>query len=46
VSRRLAHGAAGLADAYLFGVDGQRAADGLAPGPSSEGPGVAIAGRF
>ncbi|MBK9519865.1 MAG: hypothetical protein IPO09_21585 [Anaeromyxobacter sp.] len=44
-------GAAGVwalaaADAYLFGVDGAKAADGLALAPASQGLGVALAGRF
>jgi TolB-like protein len=38
--------AVGTVDAYLFGVDGARAADGLTLGPSSEGLGVALAGKF
>jgi len=38
--------ALGVADAYVFGVDGEKAADGLAVGPASEGMGLAIAGRF
>lgn len=38
--------ALGLADAYIFGVDGERAADGLALAPASEGMGVAVAMRF
>jgi TolB-like protein len=33
-------------DAYLFGVDGEKAADGLALVPAPTGAGVALAGRF
>jgi TolB-like protein len=40
--------AVGVADAYLFGVDGDRAVGGLAVAPalSGEGLGLALAGRF
>lgn len=33
-------------DAYLFGVDGEKAADGLAVVPAPEGTGLALAWRF
>ncbi len=38
--------AAGVVDAYLFGVDGEKAADGLALGVAPEGLGIAATWRF
>jgi TolB-like protein len=38
--------AVGVVDAYLFGVDGEKAADGLALGLAAEGMGMAVAWRF
>jgi TolB-like protein len=38
--------AVGVVDAYLFGVDGEKAADGLALGAAAEGLGIAVAWRF